>query len=265
LKPLVVSLLLLTGITAAVGAPLLVTGADDELLAALAEDWERVSVLPTGYRPTDPYPRLRELLGDESAVYLLEVGPAPTGAAVSGRVIGSGGYDRDLGTIYTTSDTASLRQAVLSLWEKVEAPPTENGSLGEEKFRPSVERISRELGEARGYGTARPRGELAPEPGRIRAAQDAYHGAVEDFLAELEARLYLSELLPERTALAVEALVRSGLYVVRSEHRSGDDSYSVEVRLKPLVIRTLTRILYRELGAGAGETQAAAAGDTPES
>jgi len=229
-------------------APLVIEGADEELLLVLADDWTSVDFMPAGFRLADPYPRLRELLGEGAVLYLLEILPAPTGAAVSGRVIGSGGYDRDLGTIYTTSDTASLALAVYSLWDKVEGALDENEGVAD-SFRPSVERISRELTEARGFGTARPRGELTPEPGRLMAHQDAYHLAVEDFLAEIEDRLYLGTLLTGEAVLSVQALVRSGLYVLRSEHRPDDQGYTVEVRLKPEVVRTLTRIVYRELRA----------------
>ncbi|MBD3372683.1 MAG: hypothetical protein GF403_08215 [Candidatus Coatesbacteria bacterium] len=227
--------------------PVFLSGAEGGQLETLAAEWPRLEPLPEGYHQADPYPRLRELLEGEGALLLVELRDSPTGLAVTARLIAPGGYDEELGSIYTTDDPVHLLTALRSLWERAESSTVDGD--GAETYRQTVDKLSDELVTLSGYGTAYVRDDLPPERAQINVQQQAYQQAVDDFLTRLEDRLYLESRLDERTYLATLALVRSGLYVFNNQRRAGDQAFTVEVRLKPEVIRTLTRLLYRGLAA----------------
>lgn len=223
-----------------------VSGADEGRMSILAREWPRLEPLPDGNSFDAPYPELRELLAGERLLLLIELRQTPEGMIVFGRAVAPGGFDSRLGTIYTTQRDQHLLEAVDSLFKRLSPPDSADRTAA---YKVTVEQLGNELTGLSGFGTAALRHDLPPDRALIKVQQDAYQRATTDFLEQLDSRLHLTSLLDADELLTVTALVKSGLYVFRNERRTTENTFTVEVRLKPLTIRTLTRVLYRGLAA----------------
>jgi hypothetical protein len=228
---------------------LLVTGADGEELAAITEVWPEAEPLPTDTAWDAPYPELLPLLDEDTPTLIVAVESGPAGLAVSGRLLGRGGYDERLGTIHIAATRSSLLEAVRQFLARVggssetasTAAPGEAPTLGAGEIAGKLEKIS-------GWGTA-PAGGIRDDQARRRTRQRAYDAAEADFFDRLEETLYPKALLDAASYTQVVALVRGYLFVSREERRIGDETYGVELRLTPEGVRRLAGLLFTRLGA----------------
>ncbi|MCX7021088.1 MAG: hypothetical protein NTW26_02215 [bacterium] len=252
MRALALAGVILTLSTAAAGSAdvqLLFTGADGEELTALTESWPEAGLLPAGIPWDAPYPELLPLLTGDGPTLLIAVEAGPAGLAVSGRLLGRGGYDERLGTVHIAASQSSLLEAVRQFLARVgvvtgpvtAATPGKTLTLGAGEIAGKLEKIS-------GWGVA-PAGGIADDEARRRAHLRAYDAAEADFLDRLEEALYPKTLLDADSYRQVVALVRGYLFVSREERRTGDETYGIELRLTPEGVRRLTGLLFNRLGA----------------
>jgi len=247
--------LILTGVIVALSTAafadvqLYVAGADGEALSALVEAWPEADPLPADVPWDAPYPELLPLLDENVPTLVIAVESGPAGLAVSGRLLGRGGYDERLGTVHIALSRSSLLEAVRQF---IARTGTSAGSLSAttpgEVPSPGAGEIAGKLEKISGWGVA-PAGGAADDQARRRARQRAYEAAEADFFDRLEEALYPKALLDADSYRQVVALVRGYLFVSREERRTGDETYGVELRLTPEGIRRLTGLLYTRLGA----------------
>jgi hypothetical protein len=245
-----VSLLLLLLSTAAVAdVQLLFAGADGEELAALTEAWPDAETLPAGVPWDAPYPELLPLLVGDIPTLIIAVNAGPAGLAVSGRLLGRGGYDERLGTVHIALSRSSLLEAVRQFIARTGANAgSATISTSGEAPTPGVGEIAGKLEKIFGWGTA-PAGGIADDQTRRRSRQRAFDAAEADFFDRLEETLYPKALLDVPAYRQVVALVRGYLFVSRQERRTGDETYGIELRLTPEGIRLLAGLLFTRLGA----------------
>lgn len=235
--------------TAFADVQLFFTGAEGEELAALAEAWPEAELLPAGVHWDAPYPELLPLLAGDVPTLVIAVEAEPTGLAVSGRLLGRGGYDERLGTVHIALSRSSLLEAVRQFLARTGTDtgsatasiPGEAPTLGVGEIGGKLEIIS-------GWGVA-PAGGVADDQSRRRSHQRAYEAAETDFFDRLEETLYPKALLDADSYRQVVALVRGYLFVSREERRTGDETYGVELRLTPEGVRRLVEFLHRGLNA----------------
>jgi hypothetical protein len=245
-----VSLLLLVLSTAAsADVQLLVAGADEEQISALTEAWPDAETLPASVHWDAPYPELLPLLDGDVPTLIIAIEAGPTGLAVSGRLLGRGGYDERLGTVHIAESRSSLLEAVRQFLARTGAGEGSTSvSTPGEAPTPGVVEIAGKLEKISGWGTA-PAGGVADDQSRRRSRQRAYEAAETDFFDRLEDALYPKALLDADSYRQVVALVRGYLFVSRQERRTGDETYGIELRLTPEGIRLLAGLLFTRLGA----------------
>jgi hypothetical protein len=224
-------------------------GAEGEELAALVEAWPEAELLPAGVPWDAPYPELLPLLSGDVPTLVIAVEAEPTGLAVSGRLLGRGGYDERLGTVHIALSRSSLLEAVRQFLARTGTGEgsTSVSTPGEAPTRGAGE-IAGKLEKISGWGTA-PAGGVADDQSRRRSRQRAYDAAEADFFDRLEEALYPKALLDADSYRQVVALVRGYLFVSRQERRTGDETYGVELRLTPEGVRRLVEFLHRGLNA----------------
>jgi len=238
--------------TAAAGSAdvqLFFAGADEEQLAALTEAWPEAEILPAGIPWNAPYPELLPFLVGDVPTLLIAVNSGPAGLAVSGRLLGRGGYDERLGTVHIARAQSSLLEAVRQFLARVgtgadSSSSTTSGGMP----TPGAGEIAAKLEKISGWGVA-PAGGIADDEGRRRTRLRAYDAAEADFLDRLEEALYPKALLDAVSYRQVVALVRGYLFVSREERRTGDENYGIELRLTPEGVRRLTGLLFTRFGA----------------
>jgi len=242
-------LLLLLSTAASADVQLLVAGADEEQISALTEAWSDAETLPAGIPWDAPYPELLPLLDGDVPTLIIAIEAGPTGLAVSGRLLGRGGYDEGLGTVHIALSRSSLLEAVRQFLARTGAGEGSTSvSTPGEAPTPGVVEIAGKLEKISGWGTA-PAGGVADDQSRRRSRQRAYEAAETDFFDRLEDALYPKALLDADSYRQVVALVRGYLFVSRQERRTGDETYGIELRLTPEGIRLLAGLLFTRLGA----------------
>ncbi|OGD71542.1 MAG: hypothetical protein A2Y64_02225 [Candidatus Coatesbacteria bacterium RBG_13_66_14] len=228
---------------------LLFAGADGEELAALTEAWPEAGLLPPDVPWDAPYPELLPLLVGDVPTLIIAVNAGPSGLAVSGRLLGRGGYDERLGTVHIAASRSSLLEAARQFLARVgtSSGSTTTATPGEVPT-PGAGEIAGKLEKISGWGVA-PAGGITDDESRRRTRLRAYDAAEADFLDRLEDTLYPKTLLDVASYRQVVALVRGYLFVSREERRTGDETYGIELRLTPEGIRRLTGLLFTRLGA----------------
>jgi hypothetical protein len=238
-----------TAAAESVDTQIIFAGADGDQLAALTEAWPEAETLPAGVPWDAPYPELLPFLTGDVPTLLIAVEAGPVGLAVSGRLLGRGGYDERLGTVHIAAAQSSLleavRQFLARVWTNADSSSssTTGGTLA-----PGAGEIAAKLEKISGWGVA-PAGGIADDESRRRTRLRAYDAAEADYLDRLEEALYPKALLDAASYRQVVALVRGYLFVSREERRTGDETYGIELRLTPEGVRRLTGLLFTRLGA----------------
>jgi len=244
-----VILALSTAAGGSVDTQIIFAGAEGENLAALTEAWPDAETLPAGIAWDAPYPELLPLLAGDVPTLIIAVNSGPAGWAVSGRLLGRGGYDERLGIVHIAASRSSLLEAVRQFLARVwtNADSSSSSTSGGTPA-PRAGEIAAKLEKIAGWGVA-PAGGIADDESRRRTRLRAYDAAEADFLDRLEEALYPKALLDADSYRQVVALVRGYLFVSRQERRTGDETFGIELRLTPEGVRRLTGLLFTRLGA----------------